>query len=115
MTKTDIALAFSNGKFKDIYNYINKDAIWNNVGHKTIVGKRDIQDHCEQVYNYFQSVETNFRTLHIITDGSRVVINGTAEFTRDKKRISFVNACDIYEFNSSNEIQTITSYCIQTK
>jgi len=44
-----------------------------------------------------------------------VVINGTAEFLRDNKRVSLVLACDVYEFNEKSEIQKITSYCIQSK
>lgn len=38
-----------------------------------------------------------------------------AEFLRDNKRVSFVSACDVYEFNDDNQIQKITSYCIQSK
>lgn len=49
----------------------------------------------------------------MITDGNKVVITGTAEFSRDNKRVSFVSACDVYEFNDKEQIQKITSYCIQ--
>ena len=84
------------------------------MAEKSIAGKKAITDHCEQVSNYFTSVTSDFKTFNIITDGNKVVINGTAEFLRDNKRVSFVSACDIYEFNDKNHIQHITSYCIQS-
>jgi ketosteroid isomerase-like protein len=115
MTKTEIAKAFSNGEFKKTNKYISENAVWTVVEEDTFIGKQAIIDNCEQVGNYFQSVTTDFRTLNIITDGNIVVINGTAEFLRDKKRVSFVSACDIYEFNDNDQIQKITSYCIQSK
>ena len=54
--------------------------------------------------SYFTSVTTNFKTLNIIAEGNKVVINGTAEFLRDNKRVSFVSACDVYAFNEKSEI-----------
>jgi ketosteroid isomerase-like protein len=114
MNKEEIAQAFSIGEFEKIYNFISDDADWTIVAEKIIPGKKAITDHCEQVSNYFKSVTTDFKTVNIITDGNKVVINGTAEFLRDNKRVSFVYACDIYEFNDKNHIQHITSYCIQS-
>ncbi|MEY3199139.1 MAG: hypothetical protein RJA13_1097 [Bacteroidota bacterium] len=113
MTKTEIAKAFSNGEFEKTNNFISDNAEWIVIEEDRFLGKQAILDNCEQVGNYFKSVTTNFKTLNIITDGNKVVINGTAEFLRDNKRISFVSACDVYEFNEKSEIQKITSYCIQ--
>ncbi len=115
MTKTEIAKAFSNGEFEKTYNFISNNAIWTVVDENTFTGKQAIIDNCEQVGNYFKSVKTDFKTLNIIADENKGVINGTAEFLRDNKRVSFVSACDIYEFNDKDEIQYITSYCIQSK
>lgn len=115
MTKREIAIAFSNGEFEKTYNFISNNAIWTVVEEDTFTGKQAIIDNCEQVGNYFKSVKTDFKTLNIIANENKVVINGTAEFLRDNKRVSFVSACDIYEFNDKNEIQHITSYCIQSK
>jgi ABC-type taurine transport system substrate-binding protein len=113
MTKTEIAKAFSNGEFEKTNNFISDNAEWIVIEEDRFIGKQAILDNCEQVGNYFKSVTTNFKTLNIITDGNKVVINGTAEFLRDNKRISFVSDCDVYEFNEKSEIQKITSYCIQ--
>ena len=113
MTKTEIAKAFSNGEFEKTNNFISDNAEWIVIEEDRFIGKQAILDNCEQVGNYFKSVTTNFKTLNIITDGNKVVINGTAEFLRDNKRISFVSACDVYEFNEKSEIQKITSNCIQ--
>jgi len=115
MTKTEIAIAFSNGEFEKTYHFISNNAVWTVVEEDTFTGKQAIIDNCEQVGNYFKSVKTDFKTLNIIADENKVIINGTAEFSRDNKRVSFVSACDVYEFNDKNEIQNITSYCIQSK
>jgi ketosteroid isomerase-like protein len=115
MTKTEIAKAFSNGEFEKTNKFLSENAIWTVVEEDTFIGKQAIIDNCEQVGNYFQSVKTDFKTLNTIVDGNKVVINGTAEFLRDNKRVSFVSSCDIYTFEDNTQIQSITSYCIQAK
>ena len=115
MNKVEIAEAFSNGEFEKIYEFISDNAEWIVIEEDKFIGKNAIIDNCKQVAAYFKSLSTNFKTLNIIADGNKIVINGTAEFSRDNKRVSFVSACDIYEFNDNNKIQQITSYCIQSK
>jgi hypothetical protein len=113
MTKTEIAKAFSNGEFEKIYKFISDTAVWTVVEADTFIGKQSIIDNCERVGNYFRSVVTDFKTLNVIAEGNKVVINGTAEFWRDEESVSFVSSCDVYEFDDFNQIQNITSYCIQ--
>ena len=115
MTKSEIAKAFSTGEFEKTYNFISENAEWIVIEEDSFKGKQAIIKNCEQVGAYFKSVTTDFKTLNIISEGNKVVINGTAEFMRDHKRISFVSACDIYEFNDSGQILNITSYCMQSK
>jgi len=115
MTKPEIAKAFSNGEFDKIKDFIAHDAIWEVVEEDIFIGKNAIVENCNQVGQYFKSVTTNFKTLNVIAENNKVVVNGTAEFIRDGKRVSFVSACDLYEFNDSNQIQKVTSYCKQAK
>ena len=115
MTKTEIATAFSNGEFEKTYQFISDNAEWTVIEETRFTGKQAIIGNCEQVANYFKSVTTSIKILNIICDGNKVVINGSAEFLRDNKRISFVSACDVYEFNNNNQLLNITSYCIQKK
>jgi ketosteroid isomerase-like protein len=115
MTKPEIATAFSNGDFDKTADFIADDAIWEVVEEDKFVGKNAIIENCNQVGQYFKSVTTNFKTLNVISEDNKVMVNGTAEFIRDGKRVSFVSACDLYEFNDSDQIQKITSYCIQAK
>ena len=115
MTKEVIAKAFSTGEFEKTYDFIADDAVWVVVEENTFEGKRAIIENCEKVSAYFKAVTTDFKTLHVIADGNNVVINGTAEFLRNNKRVSFVYACDIYAFNTEGQVQHITSYCIQRK
>jgi len=115
MTKVEIAKAFTNGEFEKTYNFIADNAEWIVIEEDKFTGKHAIIENCEQVGNYFKSVTTNFKTNNIISDGNKVVINGNAEFLRNNKLVSYVSACDVYEFNDKNQIQIITSYCIQAK
>ena len=115
ITQTELAKAFSIGEFEKTYKYLSDDATWMIVGEKTITGKQAILDHCGQVAAYFESVFTNFHTLNIVSNQHRVVVEGTAEFLKDDKRVSFIAACDVYEFNNDGQIQRIASYCIPEK
>ena len=115
MTKTEIAQAFSIGEFDQIADSIAENAEWEVVGENRFIGKKVILQNCEQVAAYFKSVTTNFQTLNVITEGQKVVVDGTAEFIRDGKRVSFISACDLYDFDENNQIQRITSYCIQAR
>lgn len=74
-----------------------------------------IKDTNRQQANYFNSVIADFKTLKVMADRNTVVITGTAEFFRNNKRLSFISACDVYEFNEKNQLQNIPSYCLQSK
>lgn len=115
MTIKEISLAFSIGKFDEVYQFIAENAIWIVVEEATFEGKMAIIDNCSQVAEYFKSVVTKFETDFAIAEANKVVVKGTAEFLRNNKRLSFVSACDVYEFNELGQIQQITSYCIQSK
>lgn len=115
MTRTAIAKAFSNGEFELTFQYLADNVQWTVVGENHFNGKKAVMNNCEQVAGYFKSVTTNFKTTNIIADNNLVAVCGTAEFIRDDKKVNFVSACDVYEFNDNNKLQTITSYCIQEK
>jgi len=112
MTKLELATAFSNGNFEKCFNYITEQTTWNTPGSRHIVGKEAIVLFCEKTTNYFNSVTTNFNQLNVVENHEFVVINGTAEFIKNKEMIAFVSSCDVYKFASNNEIISITSYCI---
>lgn len=111
----DIAESFSAGQFNKVYQNMADNITWIIVGENSFIGKEAVVANCEQVASYFKAVTTNFKTENSIVDNKRVAINGTAEFTRNGSRVSYVWACDVYEFNDKKEIEKITSYCIQQK
>lgn len=115
MTQKQIAEAISNGNFEAAYPFLSPDISWNIIGENHLKGRQAVIDHCERTANYFKSVVTEFKTLNVLVDKKHVVINGTAAFIRDNKRIAFVSACDIYEFNDRGELDNISSYCIPDK
>lgn len=113
MTKDFIAQAFSMGKFDEVLEFIAEDAVWEVVEEGFFEGKDAIVANCNQVAAYFNAVQTEFNLLHTVSQDNKVVVNGTAGFYREGKPVSFVSACDLYEFNDQDKLQRITSYCIQ--
>jgi hypothetical protein len=113
--KKETAIAFSNSQFGENYTYLADDIEWDIFGENLLHGKKSVIKHCEQVVQYFRTVETNFETYHVIENSTVIVINGKAEFRREQKKVAVVNSCDIYEFNSNGQIQNIKSYCITEK
>ena len=112
MTKSEIAQAFSGGKFENCFDYLTDQTVWNTPGEQYLTGRKEIEPFCKNISVYFSSVTTKFKQLHLIENDLCVAINGTAEFIREGKRVSFVSSCDVYEFDTNNKIITITSYCI---
>lgn len=115
MTKTEIVRAFSGGKFDTCFDYLADQIIWNTPGEQYLKGKKEIETFCKKIADYFASVTTKFEEYNLIENDRCVAINGTAEFLRDGKRISFVSSCDMYEFDDNNKIVSIHSYCITEK
>lgn len=111
----EIAAAFSTGKFELVYDYLADDINWTVVGESKFSGKEAVIKNCKKTAAYFNSVTTVFNIAHAIADNNKVAINGTAEFIRNNKRVAFIRACDVYEFNEAGFLQTITSYCIPEK
>jgi ketosteroid isomerase-like protein len=114
-SKKEIAELFSKGKFKEIMGYLSDKIVWNIIGENIFKGKKAVTENCEQTAEYFKSVETDFKTEKIIESDNNVIVTGTAEFKQDGKRLNFISACDIYEFNEQNKINEISSYCIPEK
>ena len=115
LTLSQIAASFSGGDFEKAYPHFSNNITWDVVGENSFTGKEAVIANCEQVASYFKSVTTRFTTANIIADNNRVAVDGTAEFLRDGKRVAYVWACDVYEFNEQQELEKITSYCIQEK
>ena len=115
MTKSEIAQAFSAGKFDRCFHYLTNETVWNTPGEQYLVGREQIEVYCKKISAYFESVTTKFTQLNLIENDHCVAINGTAEFIRDGKRVSFISSCDVYEFDNRNNIVSINSYCITEK
>lgn len=112
LSKKEKAELFSIGKFDAVLNDLNPEIIWNIVGEKILKGKDAVEQHCEQTVAYFKSVQTTFTTSDVLVSHNKVVVIGTAEFSREGSRLSFISACDVYEFNDESKIVNISSYCI---
>ncbi len=112
MTKLEIAQSFSGGQFEKCFVCLTEQTVWNTPGEQCLNGRREIEAFCKNIAAYFSSVTTNFKQLNLIENDRCVAINGTAEFIRDGKRVSFVSSCDVYEFDMDNKIVSIHSYCI---
>ena len=109
LEQRDIAVAFSNGDFEQIYPYLSETITWNIIGEEVFQGKSKVVENCKRTAEYFGSVETDFRTEDTIVTNNKVVVRGTGEFKRDGIRVNLITACDVYEFNQKNELDNISS------
>lgn len=112
LTRTQIARAFSDGKFQSTYPYLSEQIEWNVINNFKCKGKKEVIEQCEKTATYFASITTDFEQLHLIESPSKVIITGTAELSKNANRIEFISACDIYEFDADDVLQKITSYCV---
>jgi ketosteroid isomerase-like protein len=110
-----IAESFSAGNFETAYPYLAENVVWAVPGENTFSGRAAVIENCSRTAAYFKSVTTRFEMLNLVNGGNRIAVNGTAEFLKDGKRLAFVWACDMYEFNDEDLLQNITSYCITEK
>jgi hypothetical protein len=115
MAKRQISTAYSTGKFELAFPFLSKNVKWIVEGERCTEVNLAVIDHCKQIAQYFKTVTTKFNMNNVIKGKHRIAINGNAEFIHEGKSIQFVSACDVYEFNDFDELQTITLYCIADK
>lgn len=110
-----IAKAFSNGNFKITYPFLADNIEWKVIKNFECNGKKEVIEQCDETAKYFASISTDFKQSGVIENKNKVVITGTAELSKNTKRIAFISACDVYQFNNSGQLQKITSYCLVEK
>jgi len=115
LTQREIAQSFSKGDFEQTYPYLSEKIEWNVINNFLCKGKKEVIDQCKKSTEYFASITTDFEQLDVIDATNKVVVTGTAELSKQGKRIEFISACDVYEFNDNNMVQKITSYCLVEK
>ena len=108
----DIALAFSGGKFDQVYPFLTERTQWNIVGENIYQGKAAIMEFCERTAAYFSEVITVFTLGNLVVGENSVAIDGTAEFIGSDGKHSHISSCDVYRFEDGMLLQ-INSYCIR--
>ena len=111
-TQKQIAEAFSSGDFALTYPYLSEDIEWSVINNFMCKDRDEVIAQCEKTAVYFASITTSFTKLDLIESDTRVVITGTAELSKNGRRIEFISACDIYKFDTGQILQKITSYCL---
>lgn len=115
LTQKEIAESFSKGNFERTYPYLSEEIEWNVIKNFECKGKKEVIEQSEKSAKYFASITTDFKQLDVIENDNKVVVTGTAEFSKNGKRIEFISACDVSEFDDNKMLQKITSYCIVEK
>lgn len=115
LTQQEIAESFSMAAFEKTYDYLSENIEWKVIKNFECKGKSEVMQQCEKISQYFASITTNFKLLAIVEQYNKVVITGTAQLSRDGKRIEFISSCDVYEFSTEKMLQKITSYCLVEK
>ena len=108
----EIAESFSTGNFEFTFPYLSEKITWIIFGENEFKGKSTVVANCEQTSEYFQSIQTNFTIEDTIVANNKVVVRGRAEFIKNGEIVNLIKACDVYEFNDSEQLVKILSYCI---
>ncbi|MFZ1702222.1 MAG: nuclear transport factor 2 family protein [Pyrinomonadaceae bacterium] len=112
MTRGEIATALSSSQAASVAEHLAEDIEWNifkeSASHK---GKRAVVEFANQILGYFGTVETRFTTTGMIEGADAIAIYGTAEFLKNGNLVNSVNSCDVYEFDESDRVIRINSYC----
>lgn len=111
----EIAKAFSIGQFEQAFSFLAKDVCRKvlGAGANTFVGRDAVVEQCKQTMQYFESVNTDFKILKAFESSHQAVIEGSAKFSRDGVVLAELQACDVYKFDASDNLNSIISYCIQ--
>ena len=115
LTQKEIAESFSRGDFERSYPYLSENIEWNVIKNFECKGKKEVIAQCEKTAKYFASITTYFNQLSVIENDKKVALTGTAEFSKNGKRIEYISACDVYEFDDKKMLRKITSYCVVEK
>lgn len=111
MMLTDIAQCFSTGQFSQIRSYFSEDLVWEIVGEQRFSGIEQVLKHCQSIEHYFQLTPHAFQIQSIHQAGHHVIIQGEAYF-HHANQTTHISACDVYNFNNSNQLVQVQSYCI---
>lgn len=105
----EISEQFSKGNFSFCYDHFTDEVEWKIIGNKTLKGKRDVIDYCNQMSIEMKSASlTNF---NIVVENNWIVIQGDCKFVDANNKAAEVSYCDVFHFDN-RKIKTITSYCI---
>lgn len=111
MTLTDIATCFSTGQFSQIQDYFSEAITWEIVGERQLLGLDQVLKYCQTIEHYFTTVTHTFHIQAIHQVDQHVIVQGEAQF-HDTKQTSRISACDVYTFDTLNQLVQIQSYCI---
>lgn len=115
LSKKEIAELFSTGKFEATFPYLAEEVTWKIAGDKQLNGKSEVMSICKDAALTESLSQSIMTTEQVIKDDNKVVIKGSGEFIRHGKKVRLVAACDIYEFNADDQVERISSYCIEER
>jgi predicted ester cyclase len=115
LTQKQIAQAFSSGDFEKAFPYLSHSIDWRVIDNYDRKGRKEVMEYCKKTAAYFATLTTDFKKLDVIESADKIAVTGTAELSENGKRIQFISACDVYEFNDQKKLQQITSYCVVQK
>ena len=111
MPLTDIATYFSTGQFSRIQQHFSEAITWEIVGEQRLSGFDQVLKHCQSIEHYYTTVRMAKQIQAIHQTGHHVIVQGEAQF-HNTQQTSRISACDVYTFNTLNQLVQIQSYCI---
>jgi hypothetical protein len=112
LTMGEIAEAFSDHRFEEVYPYLEEDVRWTIIGDRLIAGKADVIAACDESAAYLATATTAFSRFKVVIGADAVVVDSRATYTDAEKNAFAVASCDIYEF-ADGLVSEITSYNVE--
>jgi hypothetical protein len=112
LTIAEIAEAFSDHRFTEVYPYLSDDVRWTVIGDRLIAGKADVIAACDESAAYLATATTEFSRFKLVVGEDAAVVDARATYTDAEKNTFAVASCDIYEF-ADGMVSEITSYNVE--
>ena len=114
MSTRTIAEAFSSHRFTEVYERLSDAVRWVLPGQATIEGKTAVIAACETSAEELAHLAgTDTLRFLSVADDRVAAVDATIRYRSPDGSASVVSSADIYEFDQSGLLTTITSYAVE--
>ena len=111
LTIDQIAEAFCNHRFAEMFPYMADEIKWNVIGREELIGREAVIAQCNKAVKFLETVSSTVTKLKKCRAQTCVIVEGAAQFQDKENQTSSVASCDVIQF-ADRRLAGITSYVI---